>query len=100
MSTRYCTERDEREPTPEMLMDVLWGVLYVHQSLQHLFHGRGNAGIGGVGVLQTEQVGHFLVDIDSGNVVEARPQRVEHNGLAILEPRRRIRGLALLTQHL
>src|SRR5262245_2072333 len=93
MSSSDCIVRDEREPTPEMRMDVLLGVLYVHQSLEHLFHGRGNACIGGVGVLQTEQVGHFLVDIDSGNVIETRFQRIEHDRLSVLEPRRRICGL-------
>src|SRR5262249_38281432 len=100
MSTSDCTVRDEREPTPEMLMDVLLAVLYVHQSLQHLFHGGGNACVGGVSVLQVEQVGHFLVDIDAGNVIETRLQRVEHDRLAVLEPRRRIRSLARLAQQL
>src|SRR4029450_6081473 len=96
MSTSDATVRDEREPTPEMLM----GALYVHQSFEHLFHGRGDACIGGVGVLQTEQVVHFLVAIAARNAIKPRLQRIVDDRLTILEPRRRIRGLALLAQHL
>src|SRR5260370_41388125 len=70
---------------------------YLHQSIDHGLHRGEHVRVRGIGVLQAEQVRHFLVDVDARAVVEALLQRAEHDVLALLEIGGGVRRLALLT---
>ena len=56
--------------------------------------------IGGIGILQRDQVRHFGVDVDAGRRIEFLLQRADHDVLALLQLRRRRRRIALLAQEL
>src|SRR5258708_39559355 len=94
MSTSDCTISEVCEPTLETLMP---SSQYLHQSVDHRLHSGEHMRIRGIGVLQAEQVRHFLVDVDARAVVEALLQRAEHDVLALLEIGGGVRRLALLT---
>src|SRR5438874_4173251 len=96
MSTSVCTTNAERAPIPLTLI----GASYVQQHLQHVPDGGEHPRIRPVGVLQSEQVGHLLIDIDPGGVAETLLQGIEHHVLACLQVLGGACGLALIADDL
>src|ERR1041385_8994575 len=56
---------------------------HLHQSVEQFLHRRQHARIRGVGILQGQQVAHFLVDIDACAVVETLLQGRQDDVLAL-----------------
>src|SRR5262249_42666231 len=73
---------------------------HLDQGVQHFLYRRDHARIGGVGILQRQQVRHLLIDVDARRIVESLLQRIEDDVLTLLEIIRRTCGLALLTDEL
>ena len=55
------------------------------QRVVHLLDGRHYARIGGIGVLQREQMRHLVVDIDARGIRHLLLQCIQHHGLAVGE---------------
>src|SRR5690349_20260795 len=79
MSTSDWIEICERVPT----LPILILASNLRQQLEHVLHRGQDAGIGGIGVLQVQEVCHLLIHIHGGAVVEALLQRVEDDGLSV-----------------
>ena len=50
--------------------ETLMASSHIHQRIKHVLYRRHHPRIGGIGILQSQQIRHFLIDIDAGNVVE------------------------------
>ena len=61
---------------------------------------RQDSRIGRIGILQVQQVGHFVIDVDAACAVEALLQRIDDDILSLAQALRRRGGGALGAQHL
>src|SRR4029079_9211252 len=83
--------------TPSIDMEPSHGL---DQRVVHLLDGRHHARVGGISVLQREQMRHLVVDIDAGGIAHFLLQCIQHHGLTVGELFGGGRGLALLADEL
>ena len=84
------------------LLIAIWIALHLslQQAVHHALNHRHHVSVGGIGILQRDQVRHLGVDVDAGGGIEFLLQRVDHDVLALLQLRRRGRRIGLLAQEL